>query len=110
MAPRTEYEALPLAETKLLPPRLRADMLARRGRYVPGQAVPLYELHPPAFAGVDWALKRLFDYTLSIAILVLAAPLWALIALLVKLSSRGPVLYIDYRVGLEEQRVAHARR
>ena len=29
MAPRTEYEALPLAETKLLPPRLRADMLAR---------------------------------------------------------------------------------
>ncbi len=80
-----------------------ADMLARRGRYVPGQAVPLYELHPPAFASADWALKRLFDYVLSIGILVLTAPLWVLIALLVKVSSRGPVIYAAQRVGLEER-------
>ena len=29
MGLRIEYEALPLAETKLLPPRLRAEMVAR---------------------------------------------------------------------------------
>ena len=79
------------------------EMLARRGRYVPGQAVPLYELRPPAFAGIDWVVKRAFDYAVAVLLVVACAPLLALLALIVKLSSRGPVLYVCRRVGLEEQ-------
>ena len=37
------------------------EMLARRAQYLPGQAVPLFELRPPVFAGFDWLLKRTFD-------------------------------------------------
>jgi len=45
-------------------------------------------------------LKRVFDVAASMAILVLFSPLYALIALLVKLSSPGPVFFLQERVGL----------
>jgi exopolysaccharide biosynthesis polyprenyl glycosylphosphotransferase len=80
-----------------------AEMLARRGRYIPGQVVPLYELRPPAFAGIDWAVKRAFDYSVAAALILLAAPLLAVVALLVKASSRGPVVYVSRRIGLNER-------
>jgi exopolysaccharide biosynthesis polyprenyl glycosylphosphotransferase len=79
------------------------EMLARRGRYVPGQAVPLYELRPPAFAGIEWVVKRVFDYSVAVLLILVCAPLLALLALIVKLSSRGPVLFVSRRIGLEEQ-------
>ena len=79
------------------------QLLTQRVDYVPGQGVPLFELRPPAFAGVDWAVKRTFDLVVSAAVLVLALPLWLVIALAIKLDSRGPVLYRDRRVGLNER-------
>jgi len=45
-------------------------------------------------------LKRVFDVCASLAVLVLFSPLYALIALLVKLSSPGPVFFVQERVGL----------
>lgn len=44
-------------------------------------------------------MKRLFDVSLSAAGLILSSPLWAVIALLVKLSDLGPVFYRQERVG-----------
>jgi lipopolysaccharide/colanic/teichoic acid biosynthesis glycosyltransferase len=43
--------------------------------------------------------KRLFDVTLSAAALVLLAPVLGLIALAIKLTSRGPVFYVQERIG-----------
>jgi lipopolysaccharide/colanic/teichoic acid biosynthesis glycosyltransferase len=54
-------------------------------------------------AGADWAVKRLFDAVVSLAVLAVGLPLWLLIAVLIKLDSRGPVLYLDRRVGVGEQ-------
>jgi sugar transferase (PEP-CTERM system associated) len=48
-------------------------------------------------------LKRLGDVTLSVMLLVPAAPLMALTALLIKLDSRGPVLYRQDRMGKDGQ-------
>jgi exopolysaccharide biosynthesis polyprenyl glycosylphosphotransferase len=79
------------------------ELLVERGEYVPGQAVPLFELRPPIFAGTDWAFKRTFDIVMAALIVVVGAPLWLLIAALIKLDSRGPLLYADLRVGLGEQ-------
>jgi len=70
---------------------------------VPGQGIPLFELRPPAFVGMDWVLKRAFDLVVSACVLVIGLPVWVGIAAAVKLSSRGPVLYRDRRVGLGEQ-------
>jgi Undecaprenyl-phosphate galactose phosphotransferase WbaP len=44
-------------------------------------------------------VKRLFDASLASLLLVLASPLWVLIAVLIKLDSRGPVLYGHTRIG-----------
>ena len=34
------------------------ELLTQRAEYVPGQGVPLFEVRPPVFAGLDWAVKR----------------------------------------------------
>jgi sugar transferase (PEP-CTERM system associated) len=44
-------------------------------------------------------IKRLFDLLVSAAMLVVTLPIMALTALLIKLESRGPVLYRQERVG-----------
>jgi exopolysaccharide biosynthesis polyprenyl glycosylphosphotransferase len=79
------------------------DLLTQRVEYVAGQGVPLFELRPPVFAGLDWATKRVFDVVVSAAIILVATPLWLLTALAVKLGSPGPVFYRDRRVGLGER-------
>jgi exopolysaccharide biosynthesis polyprenyl glycosylphosphotransferase len=79
------------------------ELLIERGEYVPGQAVPLFELRPPIFAGTQWAVKRTFDLAVALLIVVVGSPLWLAIALAVKLGSRGPVFYADRRVGLGER-------
>jgi exopolysaccharide biosynthesis polyprenyl glycosylphosphotransferase len=79
------------------------DLLTQRVEYVAGQGVPLFELRPPVFAGLDWATKRVFDIVVSAAIILAATPIWVLTALAVKLSSPGPVFYRDRRVGLGER-------
>jgi lipopolysaccharide/colanic/teichoic acid biosynthesis glycosyltransferase len=38
-------------------------------------------------------VKRVFDVVFSIAVLMLASPVWALIALAIRFTSRGPILY-----------------
>jgi exopolysaccharide biosynthesis polyprenyl glycosylphosphotransferase len=80
-----------------------AEILQQRAEYVPGQAVPLFELRPPVFAGVDWATKRVFDLFVATLVVVVGLPLWLLIAAAIKLDSRGPVFYRDRRVGLGER-------
>jgi exopolysaccharide biosynthesis polyprenyl glycosylphosphotransferase len=46
------------------------------------------------------AAKRVFDVTLSLAGLIVSLPIMALVALAVKATSSGPVLYRQERVGL----------
>jgi exopolysaccharide biosynthesis polyprenyl glycosylphosphotransferase len=79
------------------------ELLIERGEYVPGQAVPLFDVRPPTFAGADFALKRSFDLLVSALIVVIGLPVWLVIAALVKLTSRGPVFFADERVGLGEE-------
>jgi exopolysaccharide biosynthesis polyprenyl glycosylphosphotransferase len=79
------------------------ELLTQRVEFVPGQGIPLFELRPPAFVGLDWVVKRGFDLVVSALVLLVGLPLWLGIAAAVKLSSRGPVLYRDRRVGLGER-------
>src|SRR5438094_161670 len=58
--------------------------------------VAVAPLLPPSWYG---PCKRAFDVAIGAALLVLTAPLLLLIAALVKLTSRGPVIYTQERVG-----------
>ncbi len=79
------------------------ELLIERGEYVPGQGVPLFELRPPIFAGTQWAVKRTFDLVVSGLIVLVGLPVWIVIALAIRLTSRGPVFYSDPRIGLGER-------
>jgi exopolysaccharide biosynthesis polyprenyl glycosylphosphotransferase len=79
------------------------ELLTQRADYIAGQGVPLFELRPPAFVGTDWFVKRTFDLVVSGLIVVIGLPVWLAIAAAIKLTSKGPVLYRDRRVGLNER-------
>jgi putative colanic acid biosynthesis UDP-glucose lipid carrier transferase len=61
--------------------------------------IPVVNISYSAIDGANRFLKIAEDYLLSSVLLVLASPLMLLIALGVKLSSKGPVLYRQRRVG-----------
>jgi exopolysaccharide biosynthesis polyprenyl glycosylphosphotransferase len=79
------------------------ELLLQRAEYIPGEGTPLFELRPPALAGWEWAVKRCFDVVVASFVIVVGSPLWAAIALAIKLSSPGPVFYRDQRIGLRER-------
>ncbi len=76
------------------------EILFDRAEFVPGQTVPLFTLRPPVFQGIDYALKRTFDLVVASVTLALLSPVLLAIAVAVKLSSRGPVIYRSVRPGM----------
>jgi exopolysaccharide biosynthesis polyprenyl glycosylphosphotransferase len=76
------------------------EILMDRVEFVPGQALPLFELKPPVFEGVDFAIKRTFDLVGATLLLIVLSPVMTLAALAIKLTSRGPVLYRSMRPGI----------
>jgi Undecaprenyl-phosphate glucose phosphotransferase len=65
--------------------------------------LPLVGLRESPHFGLNIVVKRAMDIVLSLLALVVLSPVLLLIALLVKLTSRGPVLYRQERCGLNGQ-------
>jgi exopolysaccharide biosynthesis polyprenyl glycosylphosphotransferase len=79
------------------------EILIHRAEFVPGQSVPLFELGPPVFEGIDFALKRTFDIIGATLLLALLSPLLLAITIAVRVSSRGPVFYRSMRRGIGQR-------
>lgn len=62
--------------------------------------VPMFDLSTSPMTGMNQLVKWLEDKVLSSLILLLISPIMILLALGVKLTSRGPVFYRQERVGL----------
>jgi exopolysaccharide biosynthesis polyprenyl glycosylphosphotransferase len=56
-------------------------------------SVPLVRMNKVRLTGTDQVIKTLLDYTITIPGLIFCLPLFAVIALAVKLDSPGPVFY-----------------
>jgi putative colanic acid biosynthesis UDP-glucose lipid carrier transferase len=114
------YLALPMCST----PRLRALLDALRDTtasvyFVPDPFVtdliqgsvdsvsgmPVLGVCDSPFSGSSGLLKRASDIVLSLIILVAIAPLFAAIALAVKLGSPGPVIFRQRRYGLDGEEI-----
>jgi putative colanic acid biosynthesis UDP-glucose lipid carrier transferase len=61
--------------------------------------VPVVNISYSAIDGANKVVKAVEDYVLATVLLIFASPLMAIIALGVKISSPGPVLYRQKRVG-----------
>lgn len=61
--------------------------------------LPMLDLSASPMTGVNRAIKAAEDYFLSILLIVILSPLMACIALAIRLSSPGPIIYQQERIG-----------
>lgn len=79
------------------------DLIQSRSAEING--IPVVAMCETPFYGYRGVLKRLTDLVFTICILLLALPLMLVIALMVKLSSPGPVIFKQRRYGLDGEEI-----
>jgi putative colanic acid biosynthesis UDP-glucose lipid carrier transferase len=67
--------------------------------------IPIVAVCESPIIGINSVIKRIIDVTFSLSILLFVTPLMLLIAIGVKLSSRGPVLFKQRRYGLDGKEI-----
>ena len=80
------------------------DLIQARSGEIHG--IPVVAMCETPFYGYRGVTKRLTDIGLSLVILLLFLPLLLLIAVLVKISSPGPVIFKQRRYGLDGREIA----
>ena len=70
------------------------------------QGIPVVAMCETPFYGYRGVTKRLTDIVLSVVILLLLLPLLAVVAVMVKVSSPGPVIFKQRRYGLDGREIA----
>lgn len=68
------------------------------------ESVPVLQVAESPFYGADGLMKQLFDVVFSIFAIIAISPVLLGVALAVKLSSPGPVLFVQKRYGLNGKR------
>lgn len=63
--------------------------------------VPLIEVTPDIMTPTSKLIKRIFDFFISLTIILILSPILILIYVIIKFSSKGPVFYKQIRVGKE---------
>lgn len=66
----------------------------------PVSGLPLIHVETPSYDGPKRFAKRAFDLVGATGLLVVLAPVFVVVPLLIKLGSRGPVFYGQERIGL----------
>ncbi|MCC5877090.1 MAG: undecaprenyl-phosphate glucose phosphotransferase [Candidatus Sumerlaeia bacterium] len=77
------------------------EMMRSTIHYDEVAGVPVYSMRDTPLQGGNAFLKRAFDVASSVVGLILIFPLMALIALIIRRTSPGPILYKQTRLGLD---------
>ena len=64
---------------------------------------PFVDLTGPAMGEASKNIKRSFDVIFSLLVMLILSPLYGTLALLVKLSSKGPIIYKQERIGRHQK-------
>lgn len=64
---------------------------------------PLVDLTHSSMSECEKNLKRTFDVVVSLLTLIILSPLYIFLAIWVKIDSKGPVFYLQERIGLKER-------
>lgn len=65
------------------------------------EGLPVVSVQGSPIEGINLYTKRVFDFVLALVAIFVLSPLMLTIAFLVKVTSRGPVLYIQERVSVD---------
>jgi exopolysaccharide biosynthesis polyprenyl glycosylphosphotransferase len=79
------------------------ELISWRSSLTDLAGLPFLEIAQPHLSRWDTCMKRAFDLCISSAVLVLTAPLLAVVAIGVKLSSPGPVFFHQVRLGRDTE-------
>jgi Undecaprenyl-phosphate glucose phosphotransferase len=88
-----------LSEIKVVPASY--EFLGLRGGMDALGDLPIMSLQSSPLHGWDSVFKRMFDLVLGTIILLATSPLMLIISLLIKLTSEGPILYKQTRIGMD---------
>ena len=77
------------------------ELMTSRVRINELHGIPFIRIKSVPLTTWDLIVKRAFDLLFSSVVLLLASPLLAIIAVIIRLDSPGPVLYRQERVGLD---------
>ena len=108
---KSQYSQIESAITTLeeqgIPVHLLSDLFPHklaRSRAWEFEGTPLLSLHSAPSVTWKTEVKRLMDIAASASLLALLSPLLVLVAAAIKLDSRGPVFFIQDRVGFNKRR------
>lgn len=76
------------------------DVAGARLTLRPIAGFPLVHVERPQYHGAKRFQKRMFDFLFALAALIAMSPLLLVVAIAIKLNSRGPVFYKAERIGL----------
>ena len=95
------YESLNLNQVDIIwaPDIFGVDLMNHSVRELGG--VPIISLSETPHVGSDAFVKTLFDYFVAALVLVITLPLLIVTAVLIKLSSQGPILFRQQRMGFD---------
>jgi Undecaprenyl-phosphate glucose phosphotransferase len=80
------------------------SLASLRGGVEEFETLPIIHLRESPLYGWNLVLKRGFDVVLGTAALLAAAPVMTVIAVMIRLTSAGPILYRQERMGLDGRR------
>ena len=86
-----------LVDTALVPRMF--EVISWRSRLTDMSGLPLLEMAPRNVSRFDQFAKRSFDIIVSLLFLILTFPLCVLLAIAIKGTSRGPILFRQTRLG-----------
>lgn len=75
------------------------DIVGPRLHITPVAGMPLLQVNAPTFTGPAWVVKMVLDRVFALVLLVVSAPVLLTIGCAVRLTSPGPALFRQTRVG-----------
>jgi Undecaprenyl-phosphate glucose phosphotransferase len=88
-----------MAEVKIVPDHYQFISLA--GAIEEFEGIPVLNVQTTPLDGKGRVIKRIFDITLALIVGLVSIPICSFIALLIKLTSKGPIFYAQERVSLD---------
>ena len=79
------------------------EILSGQARTSQLYGIPLIDIMPELMPEWEKKLKRISDITVSLLILTLSLPLNVLVSILIKLDSKGPIIFKQDRIGMNNK-------
>src|SRR6266404_2804925 len=99
--------AVMLLEEQGITTHLMSDLFPQklaRSQSTDLDGLPLVSLHSAPLFSWRTEAKRIFDFAVAWLLLLIAGPALVLVAIIIKLESKGPIFFVQERVGLNKRR------